>query len=229
MLFTAMAKTDMVYKIMNINSIDKEMTQKYFPMLTEMRRLKISEMKTPRERAVTFCSEILARQCLSELFDAPEFSFSILCNPDSKSILGNFNGNICIVTNGDYVACAADVEQVGISLKAFEPFSFQDAQKNFTDSEIRYIFSDSTYSFSQIVNMAQISEPAVIEKFAVMSALKESQFKASGRGIRENSTKTEFTVTNNTAVCSDGSYSVEELKKDEQSGLIVCVVVKNGQ
>ncbi len=229
MLFTAKAKINMVYKIMNINSIDKEMTQKYFPMLSEMRRQKISEMKTARERAITFCAEILARQCLSELFDAPEFSFSVLCSPDSKSILGNFNGNICIVTNGEYVACAADIEQVGISLKSFETFSFQDAQKIFTDSEIRYIFSDSTYSFSQIVNMTQISEPAVVEKFAVMSALKEAQFKASGRGIRENSTKTEFTVTDNTALCSDSDYKVEELKKDALSGLIVCVVVKNGQ
>lgn len=219
----------MVYKIMNINSIDKEMTQKYFPMLSEMRRLKISEMSTARERAVTFCSEILARQCLSELFDAPEFSFSVLCNPDSKSILGNFNGSICIVTNGDYVACAADVCQVGISLKGFEAFSFQEAQKIFTDSEIRYIFSDSTYSFSQIVNMSQISEAAVCEKFAVMSALKEAQFKASGRGIRENSQKTEFTVSHNTAVCSDSNYKVEELKKDALSGLIVGVVVKSSQ
>ena len=229
MLFTAKAKTDMVYKIMNINSIDKEMTQKYFPMLSEMRRQKISEMKTARERAIIFSSEILARQCLSELFDAPEFSFSVLCSPDSKSILGNFNGNICIVTNGDYVACAADIGQVGISLKASEAFSFQDAQKNFTDSEIRYIFSDSTYSFSQIVNMTHISEEAVCEKFAIMSALKEAQFKASGRGIRENSKKTEFSVADNTAVCSDISYSVEELKKDEQSGLIVSVIVKKEQ
>ncbi|MBQ2759675.1 MAG: 4'-phosphopantetheinyl transferase superfamily protein [Clostridia bacterium] len=219
----------MVYKIMNINSIDKEMTQKYFPMLSEMRRQKISEMKTARERAITFCSEILARQCLSELFDSPEFSFSVLCNPDSKSILGNFNGSICIVTNGDYVACAADVCKVGISLKGFEAFSFQEAQKIFTDSEIRYIFSDSTYSFSQIVNMSQISEAAVCEKFAVMSALKEAQFKASGRGIRENSQKTEFTVSGNTAVCSDSNYKVEELKKDDLSGLIVGVVVKISQ
>lgn len=219
----------MVYRIMNINAIDKEMTQKYFPMLSEMRRQKISEMKTARERAITFCSEILARQCLSELFDAPEFSFSVLCSPDSKSILGNFNGNICIVTNGDYVACAADTESVGISLKSFEAFSFQEAQKIFTDSEIRYVFSDSSYSFSQLVNMSQISEDAAVKKFAVMSALKEAQFKASGRGIRENFAKTEFTVTGNTARCSDSSYKVEELKKDDSSGLVVCVVVKNGQ
>ena len=190
---------------------------------------KISEMKTARERAVTFCAEILARQCLSELFDAPEFSFSVLCSPDSKSILGNFNGNICIVTNGDYVACAADIGQVGISLKAFEPFSFQDAQKNFTDSEIRYIFSDSTYSFSQIVNMTHISEEAVCEKFSIMSALKEAQFKASGRGIRENSKKTEFTITNGVAQCSASAYKVEVLEKDALSGFIVSVVVKHEQ
>ncbi len=217
----------MVYKLMNINSLDKEMTQKYFPMLSELRRAKISEMKTANERAITFCAEILARQCLSELFEAPEFSFTVLCNPNSKSILGNFNGDICIVTNGDYVACAADTKQVGISLKSFEAFSFQDAQKIFTDSEIRYIFSDSTYSFSQLVNLSQISEKAVVEKFAVMSALKEAQFKASGRGIRENSQRTEFTLANNTAVCSDSSYTVEELKKDDLSGLIVCVIVKH--
>lgn len=212
---------------MNVNSIDKEMTQKYFPMLTPMRQKKISEIPTAHERAIVFASEILARQCLSEVFDAPEFSFSLLCNPNSKSILGNFNGNLCIVANNDWVACVADTKAIGIALVTVDKFSFNDAQKNFSDAEIRYIFAPSVYSFSRIINMPQCSEKEIMLRYAQFLSLKEAVFNASGRIIRSNPKKTEFSVQNNKIICSDENYEVQETKYIEPANMFLSVVNKN--
>ncbi len=217
----------MIYKIMNINSLNDEMIKKYFPILTDARKKKIVSMENVEDRAVAFCSEIVARQCLSEFCDAPEFSFSLLCNPNSKSVVGNFDVEICIVRCGEYVACAVSDKNIGISITPVKPFTFRDAQKLLSDSEIRNVFSESVYGFADLVNLSECTEDNVKQKFAVFLSLKEAHYYASGRGIRSEICKTVFDINQGKVVCSDPNCTVVTSYIDNDLLLAVSVIERS--
>ena len=124
----------------------EELASHYFPLMTEGKRAKILGAKDKVKGAQAFVADMLARQCLSELCDAPEFSFSLLINPDSKSVVTNFNAEISVSTAGEYVACAVSTVPVGISIVKAGDFTFSEAQELLTDAEIRYLFSFSCIS-----------------------------------------------------------------------------------
>ena len=214
----------MVFKKMNIGALDVEMTKKYYPMLTEMRRRKINEMTDPGDRSTAFCSEILARQCLSELLDAPEFSFQLMCNANFKSVVGNYGAFIYIASFGSTVACAASLSPVGACILPVRPFSFQEAQKLLSDSEVRAIYSGSGYSFAELVNKPVCDEPPVMKMFALYASLKESYFRATGRGYRANINKTEFIYNGTDIECSDPAYRVAYCRVDKEENLAISVV-----
>lgn len=214
----------LVYKLMNTDDLSLEMTKKYYPMLTDQRKKKINDMESREKRTLAFCSEIIARQCLSKLFDAPEFAFKLLCNPDSVSVVGNFDASISIVHSGKYVACAASRDKVGICLVPVEPFSFIDAQKKFSDSEIRAIYADSGYSFSENIKQDICSEENVMQKYALFSSLKEAHFKSTGRGIRTDMRKIEFMFNGERLLCSDKEAVISVAIIDKTAGLAVSVI-----
>lgn len=214
----------MIYKIIDINSLDEQMTAKYFPMLTPLRQKKIISMKTSEERSLAFCSEILARQCLSELCDAPEFSFTLLLNPNAKSVVGNFDAEISIASEGDIVACAVSENFVGISVHPLKPFTFKDAQNKFSDVELRAVFAESSYSFGELINLTECNEKSVIRAYALMSTLKEAYFFASGRGIRNDRKITLFEFDGNTVRCTDDDYIISESFIDDVTGYAISVV-----
>lgn len=214
----------MIFRIMNINSLEESLTAKYFPMLTDARQKKIIAMKSVYERSVAFCSEILARQCLSELCDAPEFSFTLLLNPNSRSVVGNFDAEICVAAHGDYVACAVSQEFVGISIKPLESFTFRDAQSVFSDVELRAVFSQSNYSFGELINIPKCTEKNAVRGNALMSSLKEAYFHASGRGIRSDRKLTLFEMNGNSFVCCDNDYRISESYIDDNIGYAISVL-----
>jgi phosphopantetheinyl transferase len=216
----------MIFKKMNIDALDVEMTKKYYPMLTEMRRRKINERTDPGDRATAFCSEILARQCLSELLDAPEFSFQLMCNANFKSVVGNYGAYLYIAAFGSTVACAASLSPVGACILPVRPFSFTEAQKLFSDSEVRAIYSGSGYSFAELVNKPLCSEPPVMKMFALYASLKESYFRATGRGYRANINKMEFIYNGTDIECSDPAYRVAYCRVDKEENLAISVVEK---
>ena len=198
----------MVYRIFSIKDITDEITKKYFPMLTEARREKLLSMKDGVFAAKLFLAEILARQTLSELCDAPEFAFDLLIHPDSKCIVSNFNAFISVATSGDYVACCASRSSVGISINAPVGFSFADAQKLLSDAEIRNLYSYSKYSLTEILNQSECDEKVVCEKFSQYQSLKNACFLSSGRGIRSAVSKISFDMTQESIICSDSNYQV---------------------
>ncbi len=217
----------MIYKLMDINTLDEEMIKKYFPMLTQARQKKIASMKSSKERAVAFCAEIISRQCLSQFCDAPEFSFSLLCNPNSRSVVGNFNVEICIVQYDEYVACAVSEDYVGISIVPVQSFSFKDAQNLLSDSEIRSVFSDSVYSFAELINFSECLEENVKQKFAIYSSLKEAHYFSTGRGVRSEINKTYFEINKNGIICSDENSKVSLSFINNDYSLAVSVVERN--
>ena len=216
----------MVFKRMDINALDLELTKKYYPMLTEMRKKKINEMTDPGDRSVVFCSEILARQCLSELLDAPEFSFQLLCNPNFKSVVGNYGAHISIASFGNTVACAASLTPVGACIMPVRPFSFAEAQELFSDGEVRAVYSQSGYSFAELINKPSCSEENVMKMFALYSSLKEAYFRATGRGFRANINKTEFLYNGSDIRCSDPAYKVAYSAVDKEEKTALSVVEK---
>ena len=214
----------MVFRAMNINELNEEMTAHYFPLLTDAKKEKILKMDDFNKKNIAFCSEILARQCLSELCDAPEFSFSLLCNPNSKSAVGNFDAELSISSSGDFLACAASHDFVGVGISPIVPFSFQDAQKNLTDVEIRTVFSESVYSFSDIIKQPLCKEKTAMIKYAVFSSLKDAYFYASGRGIRSDRRSYHFEFEGSLMLCSDNNFSVIKSYIDSKENVAVSVI-----
>lgn len=217
----------MIHKIMNINSLTEEMIAKYFPMLTELRQKKISLMGNFDDRRIALCSEILARQCLSQLCDAPEFAFELLCNPNGKSVVGNFNAKLCIVKSGNVVGCAVSQVNIGMGLVELIPFSFYSAQNIFTDTEIRCIFSESKYSFAELIKMSECTEKTVINKYAVMKSLKDAHFYASGRGIRSEVKNITFEISDNKILCSDAESEIRCSFIEQNNNVAVSVIERS--
>lgn len=214
----------MQYTFFDINLLTEEMTKKYYPMLTEHKKNKLKAEKSPHDRAVLFCSEICARQCLSREFNSPEFSFSVLINPNSSSAVSNFNASLCILNDGDYIACVVDRGVCGVGMCKVEPFDFADAQKICSDRELRDIFSYSVYSFGELVNRKICSEDAVTERYALYKSLKDAYFRASGRAVRNNFKYAEFTVDDQKIICSDVNFDVSVHEYHKNSGYVLCVL-----
>ncbi len=208
MSYTETGGDKLNYLIMNYNDIDDDLIEKYFPMLTQAKQQKIVSMKSVEDRKIAFCGEILARQCLSQELNAPEFSFQLLLNINSKCVVGNFDAEISLVRCGEILGCAVSHNYIGIGINYIQPFSFRDAQNLLTDSEIRAVFSDSVYSFAEIVNMNEIKEENVMKKFALLSSLKEAYFQASGRGIRSEIKNFSFEFTSSGLICTDKEFNI---------------------
>lgn len=198
----------LIYKILSIKDINDDITKKYLSMLSDVRKNKLLEMKDKLRAAQLFAGEILARQCLSELCDAPEFAFNLLINPDSKSVVSNFSANISLSVAGEYVACAASYDFVGINISEPAPFSFSQAQKMLSDAEIRYLYSLSKDSFVNNISKESCDEDDVIKAFAQLVSLKYACYQASGRGIPSAVTKFTFDLSHNVVKCLDEDYSV---------------------
>ncbi|MBO5395369.1 MAG: hypothetical protein J6A97_00645 [Clostridia bacterium] len=217
----------MIYRIFNINDMTEELASHYFPLMTEGKRAKILGAKDKLRGAQAFVADMLARQCLSEFADAPEFSFSLLINPDSKSIVSNFNAEISVSTAEEYVACAVSDVPVGISIVKAEPFTFSDAQSLLTDSEIRYLFSFSKHSLTENISKESCDEPILTEKYSLLKSLKTAQFLASGRGIRERRNNASFDFFDNSVICSNIDYKVRHSEYISEKKLSLSVIDKN--
>lgn len=214
----------MEYAFFDINRLTEDMVKKYYPMLTVHKKEKLKNEPDAHKRAVLFCAEICARQCLSREFGSPEFSFSLLINPNSASVVSNFGADLCIVNDGDFVACAVDRNPCGAGIKKLEPFEFSEAQTVCSDRELRDIFSYSSYSFADNVNRKTCSETAVVERFSLYKALKDAYFRASGRAVKNNFRYAEFTVQDNKIICSDSHFDVSVHEYHKNSGYVLCIL-----
>ena len=214
----------MIHKIFDIKDLNDDLIAKYFPILSDARQKKIASMKSVEDRTIAFCTEIIARKCLSEHCNAPEFSFSLLCLPNGKTVVGNYDVNISMTICDDLIGCAVSDKNIGIGIHKIYPFTFKEAQELFSDSEIRNIFSVSKYSFSEIVNLNECNETEVMQKFAVFSSLKEAYFQASGRSIRSDMHKIDFVFDGSELICSDKDAAVSVIYIDKKRNIAVSVI-----
>ena len=198
----------MIYKIFNINDLTKEQFAAYMSYLTDSKKARLVGSNDSTLAAKTVVCEMLARQCLSKLCDAPEFSLQLLLNVDSKSAVTNFDAKISLSSCGDFVACCVSRSNVGISLAEPAGFSFSDAQRLLSDSEIRYLYSDSKHSLAENINKEACTEADVMKKYALLYSLKRAQFFASGRAIMSNMPKINFVISCDSISCSDKAYNV---------------------
>ena len=197
----------MIYKFFDIDTLNEELTAKYFPLLSETRRNLIAALPSAYDRSVAFCSEILARQCLNEMFHSPEFSFKLLLAPNGKSAVGNFDAQISLAEYEGYLGCAVSKKSVGIALCPAENTSFNDLQKLLTDKELRDALSFSRYSFTEIMKKQTVDEREVCACAAVFLALKQSYFRAKGKVLNNNNMSVEFIIRENSIECSDKSIN----------------------
>ena len=217
----------MEYAFFNINDFSDEMTRKYYPMLTPVRQKKLLELEDAHERAVLFCAEICARQCLAREFRAPEYSFNLLVNLNSSSVVSNYSAAVCILSDGDVIGCAVDRQTCGIGMCKIQPFEFKEAQEICSDREIRDLFSFSAYSFTENVCRKTCDEPEVIERFALYKSLKDAYFKASGRAIKTDFRYADFDISTDKITCSDPFFTVAVHEYHKTDGYVLCVLTKS--
>lgn len=217
-------KGNMQYSFFNINDLSEDMVKKYYPMLTEHKKNKLKAESDSHNRAVDFCAEMCARQCLSREFGSPEFSFSLFINPNSACAVSNYKASLCVVNEGDFIACATDRGMCGIGICMADEFEFSEAQAICTDRELRDIFSYSVYSFAELINRKTCSETAVTERFALYKSLKDAYFRASGRAVRNNFRNAEFVTGKDSIICSDRLFSVSVHEYHKKSGYVLCVL-----
>ena len=213
----------MIYRFFDIDSLSDEMIAKYFNLLSETKRNTIAGLKSPFERSVALSAEILARQCLNELFDAPEFSFKLLLDPNGKSAVGNFDAGISLAVYSDMLGCAVSKNAVGMSMCGIEEYSFADLQTFLTDAELRDVFSFSRFSYTELLQRKNIDEQKVRLRAAAYMALKKSYYRAKGKTLNNNMLSVGFRFDNDAVCCSDLSVRVCAVGYNEKHDFVYAV------
>lgn len=205
----------MIYRFFDLNELSENQIARYYSMLSDKKKAKIASLPDAARRIEALSAEMIARQALSELLDAPEFSFSLLIDVNGKSAVGNYSAYLSVARAGDLLCCAVSGRKVGVALSRPRAFSFSQAQALFTDTEIRDIFSGLDDSFARLINLPEIKIKAATEKFALYEALKYSYFRAKGRVTGRPEAISEFRFDGENYVCSDREYVVKETGKYE--------------
>lgn len=214
---------DMVYKFIDIQSITEELTAKYYPLLSETKQKTIREMASPEERSTAFCCEIIARQCLNDMFHAPEFSFKLLLDPKGKSAVGNYNAGISLCLLENMLGCAVSNSAVGISMIKTETFLFSQLQKCLNDAELRDVFSFSRFSYTELLQRDVLDEEKVCLRAASYLALKNAYFKAKGKMLNNNLLSVGFGFNNESVCCSDTGIKVSAIGYDKKNKFVYAV------
>lgn len=213
-----------IYKFFDIKNLDEKIVAEYLPLMTDAKRERLLSVADPLTASRILVSEMLARQCLTKLCDAPEFAFQLLIRPDEKSAVTNFDAKISVVTCNEFVACCASKNNVGISVLKPAEFSFNDAQKMLSDSEIRYLFSESRQSLSDIIKNDICDERDVVKKYAMLLSLKKAYHHAAGKVIMNNMSKVNFDISEDKVRCADDNYSVQLFAYSEEMNLAYSIV-----
>lgn len=218
----------MIYNFFDINALDEQTTAKYYPVLSDKKKKLITSLSDAKERCMVFCAEILARQCLHQLTDSPEFSFQLLLDVNGKSAVGNFDAYISLCSEEDILCCAVSKSPLGASLKKADVFSFSQLQRFLTDKELRDVFSFSRFTYSDLIKNGNLSETPVCERAALYLALKQSYFRAMGKVLKNNYLAVDFTIKNEEIKCSDSNVKVSATGFDRKNNIAYAITeVKN--
>ena len=213
----------MIYKFFDTDSLDEAATAKYYPLLSDTRKKIIASMPSAKERSIAFCSEIIARQCLNEMFHAPDFSFKLLLSPNGKSAVGNFDAQLSLAECNGLLGCVVSRKNVGMTLLTADWFSFNELQKLLTDTELRDVFSYSRYTYTELLTKQSLDEKNVCIRAATYLALKHSYFKTKGQILNRNFLAVEFSVSQNEITCSDPAVIAENADYIENKNIVYAV------
>ena len=216
----------MVCKSINLNAVPEENYREVFHILSPARQSRILAMKTDEEKRNAVAFELLARKCLSELTDAPEFAFNLLTGINKLCLVGNFSAYFSLSMAGDFLCCAADKSPVGIDCRELVPFRFSDIQPEMSDTEIRRIFSTTVRSFADVVRLDVCDVKEEIDQYWTLRTMKEAYFTALGRTFRKLK-DVSFDFTKQPPLCSDPRFSYYVTHKSLDGKYIFSVVHKN--
>ena len=217
----------MVCKSIQLNAVSPEMYQETFDILSPSRQTRILAMKTEAEQRSAVASEMLARKCLSELTDAPEFAFNILTGINKLCLVSNFSAYFSLSAAGDFMCCAADKVPIGIDCRRVEPFRFSQAQKEFSDVELRQIFSTTVRSLADIVRLDVCDVNREMLQYWKLFTIKEAYFTALGRTFR-NLRDVSFDFSTGAVLCSDARFTYDSTHKSPDGNYIFSIVRKTG-
>ncbi len=217
----------MVCKSIQLSSVSPEMYKETFDILSPNRQSRILAMKTDEEKRNAVAFEMLARKCLSALTDAPEFAFNILTGINKLCLVSNFSAYFSLSMNGDFLCCAADKVPIGIDCRKMEPFRFSEAQRLFSDVELRQIFATTVRSLADIVRYDVCDMQAEMLQYWKMYTMKEAYFTALGRTFR-NFRDVSFDFSNGTVTCSDARFTYDSSHKSPDGKYVFSIVRKTG-
>ncbi len=217
----------MIYKIFNVKNLTREMIAEYLPLLSDQKRDRILSITDILAASQALVCEILPRQCLSQLCDAPQSSFQLLVKPDSKSAVTNFDAKISINTCDEYVICAASHKSIGAFIMKPADFSFPELQKNLSDSEIRYLLSDSSFSVTDIIRNKHCGNNELNARYAMLISLKKALFYSSGKVIMNNLSKINFSFSENKIISDNPQYEVMKCEYLKEYNLVCSIVERS--
>ncbi len=183
-------------------------------------------MKTVEEQRNAVAFEFLARECLSELTQAPKFAFNLLTGINKLCLVGNFSAYFSLSKKDDFLCCAADLTPIGIDCRRIEPFYFSQAQAEMSDSEIRYIYATTVRFFADVVRLDLCDVKEEMERYWKVRSMKEAYFTALGRTFR-NLKDVNFDFSDGNAYCSDARYTYVNSHTSKDGNYIFSVVQKN--
>lgn len=216
----------MVCKSIYIDKADPALFKETFEILSTARQDRIRAMKSESEQKNAIASEFLARECLSELTEAPKFAFNILTGINKLCLVGNFSAYFSLSQSDAFLCCAADRVPVGIDCRRIVPFRFSETQTEMSDSEIRHIYAPSVRFFSDIVRLDICDIREEMQQYWKVRTMKEAYFTAKGRTFR-NMRDVTFDFSGDAVQCSDPNFSYRASHLSSDENYIFSVVTKN--
>ncbi len=215
----------MVCKSMYLSAVTAEMYKETFDILSPSRQERILAMKTETEKRNAVAFEMIARKCLSALTDAPEFAFNILTGINRLCLVSNFSAYFSLSMADDFLCCVADKVPVGIDCRHVAPFRFSEAQKDFSDVELRQIYATTVRSLADIVRFDICDVKDEMLQYWKLYTMKEAYFTARGRTFR-NLRDVNFEFANGEVRCSDEKFLYDSSHKSPDGQYVFSIVKK---
>lgn len=134
----------MKWCMVNINTIDEQIYNKYFSLMTPKRKEYISSLKNEKDRRLSLAGEILAKEMLAELYAVDLDDIVIEKDLKGRPTTNFADINISISHSGEISVCAVDSSPIGIDIEKIRRVNLKSAQRFCNLKELMYIESAET-------------------------------------------------------------------------------------
>jgi len=119
----------------NINDIKKEEYDRFFALMEEKKRERISRFKNIDDKKRSVCAEMLVKRAISEKCGIKIDEIVIETEDGGKPFCRNAKLQFSISHSGDYAVCAVSEYPIGIDIQKIVPYNPKTAKRVCTAAE----------------------------------------------------------------------------------------------